>query len=269
MAAGGADRHIRCARALSSVWDDEREELDMSVLEMTEVSKRYPGVEALAAVDLTVERGEIVAFLGPNGAGKSTTFELLLGLIRPTAGTVRVLGERPGGQVRNRIGAMLQTAGLPDQLTVRELVRLVARSYPRSLEIEEVLSRTSLTKRADRTVKTLSGGERQRLLLAMAMVGSPELLLLDEPTAAMDVSSRRSFWEQARSSVADGATILFATHDMVEAETVADRVVVICAGRIVADTTADALTSHGRDELEQVFLTLTSERSAAHDEGDD
>ncbi|WP_193312978.1 ABC transporter ATP-binding protein [Georgenia subflava] len=240
----------------------------MTVLEMRGVRKSYPGVEALDGLDLAVERGEIVAVLGPNGAGKSTAFELLLGLVRPTAGTVEVLGHAPG-RVRGRVGAMLQSAGLPEQVTVRELVRLVGRSYPQALEVDDVLARTSLTKRAARTVTNLSGGERQRLLLALALVGAPEVLLLDEPTAAMDVASRRSFWDQARASVEDGATVLFATHDLAEAAAVADRVLVVSAGRLVADTTADELTHQGDDDLEEVFLALTAERSSAFDEGDD
>jgi ABC-2 type transport system ATP-binding protein len=241
----------------------------MTVLEMHDVHKHYRGAIALDGLDLAVERGEIVAVLGPNGAGKTTAFELFLGLVRPTSGSVSVLGRAPGGPVRGRVGAMLQSAGLPEQVTVRELVRLVGRSYPRALATDDVLARTALTRRADRTVTTLSGGERQRLLLALALVGAPEVLLLDEPTAAMDVASRRTFWDQARASVADGVTILFATHDLTEAATVADRVLVVSAGRLVADTTADELTRHGSEDLEEVFLTLTAERSSAADEGDD
>lgn len=239
----------------------------MTVLEMQGVRKEYGGVPALDGLDLTVQRGEIVAVLGPNGAGKTTTFELLLGLVRPSAGSVRVLGEEPGPRVRGRTGAMLQSAGLPEQVTVRELVRLIGRSYPQSLDVDDVLARTGLAKRAGRTVTTLSGGERQRLLLALALVGAPELLLLDEPTAAMDVAARRTFWEQARAQ--DGATIVFATHDLAEAAAVADRVLVVSQGRLVADTTADSLTNHGNEDLEEVFLALTAERSSALDEGDD
>ncbi len=239
----------------------------MTVLEMQGVRKEYGEVTALDGMDLAVERGEIVAVLGPNGAGKTTTFELLLGLIRPSAGSVRVLGEEPGPRVRGRIGAMLQSAGLPEQVTVRELVRLIGRSYPQMLDVDDVLGRTGLTKRARRTVTTLSGGERQRLLLALALVGAPELLLLDEPTAAMDVAAKRTFWEQARAL--DGATIVFATHDLAEAAAVADRVLVVSQGRLVADTTADTLTNHGNEDLEEVFLALTAERSSALDDGDD
>jgi ABC-2 type transport system ATP-binding protein len=236
----------------------------MTVIELSAVSKEYGAVHALDGIDLRIERGEIVALLGPNGAGKTTTFELLLDLARPTLGRVEVLGGPPSA-ARGRVGAMLQSAGLPEQVTVRELVRLVGRSYPRSVPVDAVLERVHLATRASQTVTTLSGGERQRLLLALALIGEPELLLLDEPTAAMDVVSRRSFWAQARTAVGHGATILFATHDMTEAETVADRILVIARGRLLADGTPAELV--GGDDLEDVFLALTEEISAAHPEG--
>ncbi|MGH9210190.1 MAG: ABC transporter ATP-binding protein [Acidimicrobiales bacterium] len=239
----------------------------MAVLEMQSVRKEYDSVVALADMDLRVERGQIVALLGPNGAGKSTAFELLLGLVRPTGGQVAVLDQPPGGVVLRRVGAMLQSAGLPEQLTVREVVRLIGRSYPASLPLDEVLGRAGLTSRATRMVTALSGGERQRLQLAMAIVGAPEVLLLDEPTAAMDVASRRAFWDQARASVRDGATILFATHDLVEAAAVADRVVVVHHGRVIAEGTPDELTDRGGQDLEDVFLALTEETSETTTDG--
>ena len=162
---------------------------------------------------------------------------------------------------------MGRAAGRPGQVAVRELVRLIGRSYPQALDADDVLASTGLTKRARRPVTALSGGERQRLLLALALVGAPELLLLDEPTAAMDVAARRNFWEQARAL--EDATIVFATHDLTEAAAVADRVLVVAQGRLVADTTADELTNHGSEDLEEVFLALTAERSSALDDGDD
>lgn len=238
-----------------------------AVLTLHDVRKTYGDVVALDHVDLQVDAGAIVALLGPNGSGKTTTFELLLGLVRPTDGHVEVLGRRPGPTTLTRVGAMLQTAGLPEHVTVRDLVRLVGRSYPAALPLDTVLQRTHLDDRAERTVSALSGGERQRLLLAMALIGAPELLLLDEPTAALDVASRRLFWEQARASVAEGATIVFATHDLAEAAAVADRVVVMRHGRVVADAPPDGLTHDGDEDLEEVFLRLTEEISAAHPEG--
>jgi ABC-2 type transport system ATP-binding protein len=207
------------------------------LIRMQAVHKRYGHVEALGGIDLAVGPGEVVALLGPNGAGKTTAFEVLLGLVEPSGGIARVLGASPGTAARSRTGAMLQGAGLPDQGTVGELVRLVARSYPASLPVDETLARVGLLEKERRTVAVLSGGERQRLLLAMATVAAPELLLLDEPTAAMDVQSRRAFWAHAREAVRDGATILFATHDLAEADEIADRVVVLQHGRVIADST--------------------------------
>ncbi|UZN03586.1 ABC transporter ATP-binding protein [Cellulomonas sp. S1-8] len=236
-----------------------------AVLELHDVRKEYAGVPALDGLDLEVGAGEVVALLGPNGAGKTTTFELLLGLARATSGDVRVLGAPPGAR-RGRVGAMLQAAGLPEQVTVRELVALVGRAYPRAYDVDEVLDRAGLARHGGRVVTGLSGGERQRVLLAMALVGAPDLLLLDEPTAAMDVASRRSFWQRTRESVDDGATVLLATHDLVEARTVADRVVVLAAGRVIADAAPDALTHDGRDDLEDVFLALTRESTTEQEE---
>jgi ABC-2 type transport system ATP-binding protein len=236
----------------------------MTVIEMSGVTKEYGDVRALDGMDLSIDQGEIVALLGPNGAGKTTTFELLLDLSRPSRGDVQVLGGPPSA-ARGRVGAMLQSAGLPEQVTVRELVRVIGRSYPRALPVDEVLDRVNLTGHATRTVTALSGGERQRLLLALALIGEPELLLLDEPTAGMDVVSRRSFWAQAHTAVGHGATILFATHDMTEAETVADRILVIARGRLLADGAPADLV--GGDDLEDVFLALTEELSTAHPEG--
>lgn len=232
----------------------------MTVIELQDVTQRYGDVVALDGVDLTVARGEVVALLGPNGAGKSTTFELLLGLLRPTGGRVTVLGEPPG-RSRHRIGAMVQGAGLPEDATARELVRLVGRSYPAQAPVAEALRRAGLGDRADRLVGVLSGGERQRLLLALALVGAPELLLLDEPTVAMDVTARRGFWRDTRAAAAAGATVVVATHHLDEAAAVADRVVVLLGGRIVADAAPAELTDAlaGGGDLERAYLDLTGE----------
>ena len=207
----------------------------MPAIELTGVCKRYREVVALDGVDLTVGVGEVVGVLGPNGAGKSTLFELTLGLAVPSAGTARVLGLRPGGEVRTRVGAMLQHAGLPEQVTASELVGLVGRSYPAAVPTDVILEQVGLTHRCRHAVATLSGGERQRLLLALALVGDPEVLLLDEPTAAMDLEARRRFWEHVRAAAGRGTTLLFATHDLAEADAVADRVVLLDGGRVVAD----------------------------------
>jgi ABC-2 type transport system ATP-binding protein len=227
----------------------------VAVIELTGVSKVYGDVVALDGVDLEVGTGEVVGLLGPNGAGKSTLFELTLGLAVPSAGMVRVLGQRPGGAVRVRVGAMLQNAGLPEQITVGELVGLVGRSYPTAVQTELLLEQVGLTDRSGCELATLSGGERQRLLLAVALVGDPDVLLLDEPTAAMDVEARRRFWDHVRGATGRGTTVLFATHDLAEADAVADRVVLLDRGRIVADAEPSEL----KRLVPGCVVTLTSD----------
>ncbi len=248
----------------------------MTALRLNGVHKRYGDLSALADVDLEIDRGEVVALLGPNGAGKTTVFELLLGLTRPSAGDVQVLGEPPGPRRRRRVGVMLQSAGLPDHTTVAELVHMLARSYPAMLPIDEVLERVGLTRQARRPVTALSGGERQRMLLAIAVAAAPEVLLLDEPTAALDVAARRSFWDHVRASVEGGATILFATHDLAEVDAIADRVVVLQAGRVIADATpaelkhtvAATVVQVTTDAPPQILRGLPEvERVEVHDNG--
>jgi len=208
------------------------------------VSRRYGATTALNGVDLEIAPGETVALLGPNGAGKSTAIGLMLGLLDPSEGRVRVLDEEPHAAVRSgAIGAMLQESGLPIFARVGELIELVRRLSPRPMPLDEVLARAGLTRLADRATESLSGGETQRVRFAMAIAGDPDLLFLDEPTVAMDVETRRAFWADMRSFAAEGRTILFATHYLEEADQVADRIVVLDHGRIVADGTAASIKS--------------------------
>jgi ABC-2 type transport system ATP-binding protein len=208
------------------------------VLEALKLTRRFGDVTAVDAIDLRVGEGEVVAVLGPNGAGKTTTIEMLLGLRTPTSGSVRVFGGDPASAaVRGRVGAMLQDTDAPDSLTVAEIINLVAAYYPYRLPTGDVLDRASLTGHRRRRVTQLSGGERQRLSFALAIVGDPDLLYLDEPTASLDVGSRRDFWRQVQAFAALGKTILFSTHNLEEADLVADRVVIINAGRIHSDST--------------------------------
>lgn len=210
----------------------------MDVIETRALGKDYGTVTAVRAVDLVVPAGQVTAVLGPNGAGKTTTIEMLLGLRRPSRGTVRVLGGDPRhAAVRGRVGAMLQDTDAPESLTVSEMVDLVAAYYPTRLRTAEVLERADLVLQADRRVTQLSGGQRQRLSFALAVAGDPDLLFLDEPTAALDVTARREFWQQVAGFAALGKTILFSTHNLAEADEFAERVVVIAAGEIVADGT--------------------------------
>jgi ABC-2 type transport system ATP-binding protein len=204
------------------------------------VTRRYGQVTAVDDLSLEVQRGQTVALLGPNGAGKTTAVELLLGLRKPDAGAVRLFGAPPADAVRSgRVGAMLQDAGLPPGVTAAELIGLVRGLYPEPLPLVEVLRLTDLAGVAARQVQRLSGGQRQRVRLALALAGNPELLVLDEPTAALDVEARRAFWERMGGAVAAGRTVLFATHRLEEADAVADRVVVIAGGRLLADGTPD------------------------------
>jgi len=193
-------------------------------------------VRAVRGIDLDIAPGETVALLGPNGAGKSTTIEMLLGLTRPDAGTVSVFGLAPERAVdEGNVGAMLQTGSLIRDLSVGELVAMIASLYPEPLDVHDALELAGIASLAGRRTQKLSGGETQRARFAVAIVADPELLVLDEPTVAMDVESRRAFWSAMRAFVARDKTVLFATHYLEEADAYADRVVLMAAGTIVAD----------------------------------
>ncbi|MFE9409549.1 ATP-binding cassette domain-containing protein [Streptomyces sp. NPDC006704] len=200
------------------------------------VVKSYGAVRAVDGAELAIGRGETVALLGRNGAGKSTTIGLLLGLNEPDAGEVRVFGRSPERAVRDGlVGAMLQEGSPIPRVTVRELVFFIASMYPKPMPVAEALALAGLTEFAGRRVDKLSGGQTQRVRFAMALAGNPELLLLDEPTAALDVEARRAFWESMRVYAGRGNTVMFSTHYLEEADDNADRVVVIDRGRVVAD----------------------------------
>jgi ABC-2 type transport system ATP-binding protein len=200
------------------------------------VERRFGDVTALHDLDLTIPTGETVALLGPNGAGKSTAIGLMLGLIEPTKGEVTTLGLAPRAAVGSgRIGSMLQGAGLPTNARVGELVGFARRLYPNPLTQDAIIERAGLQSLTRRSVDRLSGGEAQRVRFAIAIAGDPDLVFLDEPTVAMDVETRLAFWSEMRRSAAEGRTILFATHYLDEADQVADRVIVLDRGRIVAD----------------------------------
>jgi ABC-2 type transport system ATP-binding protein len=193
-------------------------------------------VHAVRGIDVEISRGETVALLGPNGAGKSTTIDMLLGLARPDAGAVSLFGHSPSDAVDlGLVGGMLQTGALIRDLSVRELVAMVASLYPSPLDVDEVIELVGLTDQAGQRTQKLSGGETQRARFASAVVGDPAVLMLDEPTVAMDVEGRRDFWIAIRSFAERGKTILFATHYLDEADANADRAVLMAHGRIVAD----------------------------------
>ena len=210
--------------------------MTQAAVRLTGLRKHYGDVRAVDGVDLTIAPGEVVALLGPNGAGKSTTVDMMLGLTRPDSGEVAIFGAAPAEAVsRGAIGAMLQGGALLDDATVGEMVGMIASLHRKPMPVTEALRRAGIEDLANRRGTKLSGGQKQRVRFAVALVSDPDLLVLDEPTAAMDVSSRREFWRSMHAYTNTGRTVLFATHYLEEAEEFADRVVLMRAGRIVAD----------------------------------
>jgi ABC-2 type transport system ATP-binding protein len=206
--------------------------------------KHYGQVRAVDGVDLVIAPGEVVALLGPNGAGKSTTVDMMLGLTKPDAGTVTVFGASPHEAVANgSIGAMLQGGALLDDATVGETVAMVASLHRTPLPVAEALRRAGVCDLASRRCSKLSGGQKQRVRFAVALVSDPDLLVLDEPTAAMDVAGRREFWQSMHTFTESGRTVLFATHYLEEAENYADRVVLMRSGQVVADGSVAEVTA--------------------------
>jgi len=204
------------------------------------LTKTFPApqgpVQAVRGIDISIAPGETVALLGPNGAGKSTTIDMLLGLLEPDSGSVSLFGRPPAEAIQNgAIGAMLQTGSLIRDLSVRELLDMMASLYPSSLPVDEVIGMVGIGAIADRRTQRLSGGETQRVRFAVALASDPDLLVLDEPTVAMDVEGRHAFWESMRGFAARGKTIVFATHYLEEADANADRAVLMAQGSIVAD----------------------------------
>ncbi|MFF6998802.1 ATP-binding cassette domain-containing protein [Streptomyces sp. NPDC008313] len=217
------------------------------VIEVTDLRRVYGGgFEAVRGISLSVARGEIFALLGTNGAGKTSTVELLEGLAPPAGGRVRVLGHDPYAEraaVRPRVGVMLQEGGFPSELTVTETVRMWAGCTSGARPTGEALELVGLTKRARVRVKQLSGGEKRRLDLALALLGHPEVLFLDEPTTGLDTEGRRATWELISALRDDGTTVLLTTHYLEEAEVLADRLAILHAGRIAASGTPAEVTA--------------------------
>ncbi|MFF7069257.1 ABC transporter ATP-binding protein [Streptomyces pseudovenezuelae] len=209
------------------------------VVGFDQVSKAYGEVRAVDGLTLTLRPGETVALLGPNGAGKSTTLDLLLGLKQPDSGSVRLFGTTPREAiVAGRVGAMLQSGGLMDEVTVAEVVKLACALHPKPYPVSDVLARAGVAQIADRKVNKLSGGQAQRVRFALATAGDSDLIVLDEPTTGMDVTTRQAFWATMREQADQGRTVLFATHYLEEADAIADRVLVLHRGRLLADGTA-------------------------------
>ena len=238
------------------------------VVDVREATKRFGATVALGGVSLRIQRGEVVALLGPNGAGKTTLVSLILGLRRPTTGAVTMFGLHPQDRrARTRTGVMLQQSGLPNHLRVREVVDQFRSYYPKPLERDRALEIAGLREKAGAMLITLSGGQLQRLYFALAICADPEALFLDEPTVGLDVESRRQFWNHLRGFIRSGKTLLMTTHYLEEADAIADRIIVIDRGRLVADAPPRELKARVRDkrvafdtdgEFEPHGLPLTS-----------
>ena len=215
-----------------------------AVVELIDAHKRYGSVEAVKGVNLTIHQGELVAMLGPNGAGKTTSINLMLGLRKPTSGRARLLGLNPDDRrARSRCGVMLQESGVPDTLTVRELVELFGSYYPHPMPPQRTIALAGLEEQARRQAGKLSGGQRQRLYFALAVCGDPEVIFFDEPTVGMDVESRRAFLDTIREFAQEGKTIVLTTHYLEEADELAERVIVIDRGVVIADATPAEIKS--------------------------
>ena len=233
------------------------------VVSFVNVSKNYGSLKAVDGLNLDLRPGETTALLGPNGAGKSTSLDMLLALRKPTSGQIKMFGSDPYHAVKSgRVGAMLQSGGLMPEVTVRELVTLVTGFHPKPEPVETTLKRAGIAQFADQRVDRLSGGQTQRVRFALAICGKSELIVLDEPTTAMDVETRRLFWNSMKEEVAEGRTLLFATHYLEEADQAADRILVINRGRLLADGTpaeikaragAKRLSFH-LDKVDEQFL---------------
>ena len=229
-----------------------------------DLRKSYDNVDAVCGIDFAVAEGEVVALLGPNGAGKTTTIEILEGFRQRTSGDVRVLGFDPadgGSELRQRLGIVLQSCGIDAYLSVAEVLQMHRDYYRRQRDVDEVIELVGLTEKRDTRVRLLSGGQQRRLDVALGLVGDPDLLFLDEPTTGFDPSARRHAWEIVRNLRSLGKTVLLTTHYMDEAQYLADRVIVIAGGKIVAEGPPE--TIGGRADAATVITFSVPDRLAA------
>ncbi|WP_327086337.1 ABC transporter ATP-binding protein [Nonomuraea sp. NBC_01738] len=238
----------------------------MSVIELDNLRKTYSATPALDGFTLRVERGEIFGLAGPNGAGKTTVVECASGLRRPDSGTVRVLGLDPRTQRRallQRIGAQLQEAALPDAIKVGEALRMYAALYDHPADWRELMDEWGLTGKRRASFGGLSGGWKQRLFIALALVGKPEVVFLDELTTGLDPAARRTTWGLIRAMRERGVTVVMVTHFMDEAEALCDRLAIVDQGRVVAQGTPRELIARGRAaSLENAYLTITGQEQS-------
>jgi ABC-2 type transport system ATP-binding protein len=232
---------------------------DDPVVDIDQLRKTYGDVVAVDGISLQVHAGEVFGIVGPNGAGKTTTVECAAGLRRPDSGRVRVFGLDPAtgqDELRQRVGVQLQQAVLPDRMKVREAMAVFAAAYRRRRDPAALLAEWGLAEQRGASFKSLSGGQRQRLFIALALLGDPDLVVLDELTTGLDPAARRDTWALVRRLRADGVTVLLVTHAMDEAESLCDRLAVISRGRVVAEGTPEQVRD-GRPSLEAAYLDLT------------
>lgn len=227
----------------------------MSVLEVRNLVKRYPGVEAVAGVSFSVARGQCIGMLGPNGAGKTTTVEMMEGILRPTSGQVLYQGRALDAGFREVAGIQLQSTVLQDKLNVKQVLQLFHRLYKKTRPLEEIIEICKLDDLLGRENRKLSGGQRQRLLLAMALINDPEVIFLDEPTTGLDPQARRNFWELIRRIKIENKTIVLTTHYMEEAYLLCDSILIMDNGRIIAEGSPAQLLE---DHFSDVILSLPS-----------
>jgi ABC-2 type transport system ATP-binding protein len=214
----------------------------MNAIELKNISKQFGKVKALDNMSLSVQQGEVIALLGPNGAGKTTAISVMLGLRSPDTGSAKIFGLEPRERAAQlRFGAMLQSSELPASLKCHEVLELFARQYSQPIGVQAALALAGLEEQASQLSSGLSGGQKKRLCFALSMIGNPDLLFLDEPTAALDVEARRIFWEQVSGLAKAGKTIVLTTHYLEEADALASRIVVVNQGRIVADGTPNQI----------------------------
>src|SRR5699024_10518007 len=222
------------------------------------VTKRFGPVTAVDDVSLEIRQGEVLALLGPNGAGKTTLLDMALGFAEPTSGSIRTFGDVPKRSASHgHVGAVLQDGGLLDDLTVGETVKMVAACHYQTAPVDDVLQRAGAADFATRKVKKCSGGQKQRLRFALALLTDPQLLILDEPTAGLDASARREFWDTMHTEAKRGRTIVFATHYLREADDYADRVVLMSQGRVIADGSVDDMTAGLQRKLSAQWISET------------
>jgi ABC-2 type transport system ATP-binding protein len=230
-----------------------------SAAALQNVTHRYGSHTALRDLSLTLHPGEVVAILGPNGAGKTTAVKLLLGLLKPSEGAATVFGQSPTNRiVRQRIGAMLQVARVPETLAVGEYLDLFRSYYPHPLPTAQIIAAAGLDGIDKRQFKDLSGGQKQRLLFALALCGDPDLVFLDEPTLGMDIETRHNLWREVRALADRGKTVLLTTHYLEEADTLADRILVIAEGAVVAQGTPTEIKSRVTGRKIKCVTSLTN-----------